>query len=1023
MKLSRRAGACLSFFVTLIAVSLFPGCGGGGTATQPASPTLQSITVTAANSSVAAGLTDQLTATGTYSDGSTQNLTASVTWSSATAAAATISTSGLATAVATGSSVITATSGSVSGKTTLTVTAPILESLAVTAANSSVAAGLTDQLTATGTYSDGSTQNLTGSVTWSSGTLAAATIAASGLATAVATGSSVITATSGSVSGKTTLAVTAPILESLVVNAADSSVAAGLTDQLTATGTYSDGSTQNLTSSVTWSSATLATATISSSGLATAVATGSSVITATSGSVSGKTTLTVTAAILESLAVSAADSSVAAGLTDQLTATGTYSDGSTQNLSSTATWTSGAKSVATIASGGLASTLTQGSSLITAMSGGISGTYTLSVNPPALVSIAASAASSTVTAGSTDQITATGTYSDGSTNNVTTSATWTSSDTAAATMITTTAGLADAVAPGTAKITATIGSISGAASLTVQAATGAAGCQSAGSSTFPSCFTLASPTQFVSTGSSSSSSSSLRQRTPRALAVHPMEGGSTGSGFQSAYDFNQAQVAALLSGSDPNPSQTLQTLGSAMLSASLVDTGLTNGSKPCFSPQIYYFNDPDAASSSTNGNGAVGANGQMPAGDLGIWAPTDSSGTQACAASELNYLMGTDAAQTQFALALAAEIQNLAGTNFPTTSGGSDDVTTLMSALFPSSTGVTVTSTTVSYNGTSYVYSAQFTASDFQQTYTCDITLTHTPGSNGTYAGVAEFTLDNGTTLTASTTRYQRTSQTHIDISARDTFYPSGTTPELDANGEIDPNDPNYIDRFMRIGASFDPTSALTAGSYLYILQIQAPTQSGPGPALGLTDVFQIILPGDGTGSAFYGISQSNIAQSNVWQVAEASGSPLAAASAEGTIDEFYCYRGTMVPHLLAQYQAMQYSATEGQYEPSPTVASQIRYAPTASCQYTDAQWNGGNTSGFWYDRDLLYAGTAGGPASLAAVLQLLSVTTIPQDVVADPNDTTYPFSLFGDGQTWPQQLIGGVNNETGQGYTFPTLY
>ena len=54
------------------------------------SVTLQSIAVTPANPSVPKGLTQQFTATGTFSDNSTQNLTNQVTWASATPSVATI---------------------------------------------------------------------------------------------------------------------------------------------------------------------------------------------------------------------------------------------------------------------------------------------------------------------------------------------------------------------------------------------------------------------------------------------------------------------------------------------------------------------------------------------------------------------------------------------------------------------------------------------------------------------------------------------------------------------------------------------------------------------------------------------------------------------------------------------------------------------------------------------------------------------------------------------------------------------
>jgi len=82
--------------------------------------------ITPANPSIAIGATQQFTATGTYSDGSTQNLTTAVTWSSSSTGVAAISnaagSNGLATSVGAGSTTIKAISGSISGTTTLAVT-------------------------------------------------------------------------------------------------------------------------------------------------------------------------------------------------------------------------------------------------------------------------------------------------------------------------------------------------------------------------------------------------------------------------------------------------------------------------------------------------------------------------------------------------------------------------------------------------------------------------------------------------------------------------------------------------------------------------------------------------------------------------------------------------------------------------------------------------------------------------------------------------------------------------------------
>jgi hypothetical protein len=74
------------------------------------------------NPSIPNGTQQQFKATGVFSDGSMQDLTASVTWSSSDKNVATISTGGLATTVGTGSSTIQAKSGTVPGSTLLTVT-------------------------------------------------------------------------------------------------------------------------------------------------------------------------------------------------------------------------------------------------------------------------------------------------------------------------------------------------------------------------------------------------------------------------------------------------------------------------------------------------------------------------------------------------------------------------------------------------------------------------------------------------------------------------------------------------------------------------------------------------------------------------------------------------------------------------------------------------------------------------------------------------------------------------------------
>jgi hypothetical protein len=83
--------------------------------------TLSSITVAPPDPSISLGGTQQFTATGTFSDGTTEDLTAQVTWTSSEVSVATITAGGLASTAGIGSTTITAKMNNVSGTTMLTV--------------------------------------------------------------------------------------------------------------------------------------------------------------------------------------------------------------------------------------------------------------------------------------------------------------------------------------------------------------------------------------------------------------------------------------------------------------------------------------------------------------------------------------------------------------------------------------------------------------------------------------------------------------------------------------------------------------------------------------------------------------------------------------------------------------------------------------------------------------------------------------------------------------------------------------
>ena len=148
------------------------------------------------------------------------------------------------------------------------------------------------QFTLAATFSDGSTGFLTNSATWSSSSPSVATVIA-GLATSMGYGTTTITATVGGQLTTASLTVAEPPLSSITVAPSTVTVYQGTAIQLTATGEYADGSSVDVTSTVTWKSSNTSAATVSAGGLVQSVGLGSATISATIQSITGASLLTV----------------------------------------------------------------------------------------------------------------------------------------------------------------------------------------------------------------------------------------------------------------------------------------------------------------------------------------------------------------------------------------------------------------------------------------------------------------------------------------------------------------------------------------------------------------------------------------------------------------------------------------------------------------------------------------------------------------------------------------------------------
>jgi uncharacterized protein YjdB len=365
----------------------------------------------------------------------------------------------------------------------LGVDAAILNTVAVTPAAGSVPVGAAQQYVATATYSDGSSRDVTTASAWASAQPTIATVNAStGLAVGVAAGAATISASFNGKSGSAVLTVLPATLVSMTIAPLNPALNIGLTQQFTAAGIYTDGSARNISALATFTSATPAVASTTAAGLATTVSAGTSVITATVGTLSASTTLTVNPTILQSLALTPVNPTLAIGATQALVATATYSNGTNVVVSTSAAYSSASPLVATVnASTGMVTAVAAGTSVITATFGGKTATTTVTVSPAPIVvppgavtlsSIAVTPSAATVTVGSTQAFVATASYSDGTTANVSALVSWTSGTVGVATILP--GGTASALALGTSTMTASLDGKSGNATLTVAASAPAA---------------------------------------------------------------------------------------------------------------------------------------------------------------------------------------------------------------------------------------------------------------------------------------------------------------------------------------------------------------------------------------------------------------------------------------------------------------------------------------------------------------------------------------------------------------------
>jgi trimeric autotransporter adhesin len=271
------------FMLLALTSLLFASCA------APLAPTLD---LTPASETLVAGQPLQLTVTRRFPGGSVEDVTNHVRYTTSDRSIALVSERGVITAGSEPGTVIVKAFDASSDATAIaavTVVEARVTSIDVSPAPALVMdRGTTRGFTATALFNNGTSRDVTSQVLWSSTNPGAANVGNSqidkGIVSAVASGDTTILATDAKtlVQGRSIVFVKGgpPTLQAILVTPNPANVGVGMTQELSAVGVYSDGSTQNLTKTASWSSARSDVAVVNATGVVTGVAAGDTTISA-----------------------------------------------------------------------------------------------------------------------------------------------------------------------------------------------------------------------------------------------------------------------------------------------------------------------------------------------------------------------------------------------------------------------------------------------------------------------------------------------------------------------------------------------------------------------------------------------------------------------------------------------------------------------------------------------------------------------------------------------------------------------
>ncbi|QDG53115.1 tandem-95 repeat protein [Persicimonas caeni] len=394
---------------------------------------------------------------------------ATLDWASADDAIASVDANGTVTAVASGSTSITASIDGVQASADVTVVPPSVSTIELSPQTASVEVDATLTLSARALADDGSELSWP-TISYTSSDDTIATVDANGTVTAVAPGTVAITAEADGVEKSAAITVTPRQIASLSVSPATAGIEVGQTVDLGASA--QDGSGTTITDAlVTWSSSDPSIAIVDSTGLvlgvSTTTLTGPDTVTITATAANGTTataTVDVSPRSANTIDLQPQSASIEATQTLALDATVRANDGTILE-GRTITYTSSDESTATVDANGVVTAVAAGgTATISATSGTATATADITVTERAVAAVEVSPQLDTVEEGNTTTLSATPLAIDGSALSGRT-VTWSSDDATIASVDT--QGVVTGQAPGYTLIRATVDAKTGLAAVQV----------------------------------------------------------------------------------------------------------------------------------------------------------------------------------------------------------------------------------------------------------------------------------------------------------------------------------------------------------------------------------------------------------------------------------------------------------------------------------------------------------------------------------------------------------------------------